>query len=76
MDALVSLLVGAVLLAIVVAPLLMYFSGRGLTFLQSLRISAVSFAVWAGIMLVFYFTVEPVTGRTVSGILVCALLGL
>ena len=69
MDALVSLLVGAVLLATVVAPLLMYFSGRGLTFLQSLRISAVSFAVWAGIMLVFYFTVEPVTGRTVSGIL-------
>ena len=75
MDALVSLLVGAVLLAIVVAPLLMYFSGRGLTFLQSLRISAVSFAVWAGIMLVFFFTVEPVTGRTVSGLVALCLAG-
>jgi hypothetical protein len=68
-------LAGAVLLAIVVAPLLMYFSGRGLTFLQSLRISAVSFAVWAGIMLVFFFTVEPVTGRTVSGLVALCLAG-
>ena len=74
-PALISLLVGAVLLAIVVAPLLMYFSKGGLTFLQSLRISAVSFAVWAGIMLVFFFTVEPVTGRTVSGLVALCLAG-
>ena len=71
MDVLVRLYWGFLLVvvsAIAVAPLLKYFSRGGLTFLQSLWILAVSFAVMTGIMLVFFFAVEPVTGGTVTGL--------
>ena len=72
MDALVRLVVGAVLLvavpAIVGAPLLMYFSRGGLTFLQSLRNLAAGFAVLTGTAMVFILTIEPVIGGAASGL--------
>ena len=72
MDLLVRFLVGAVLFvavpAIVVAPLLMYFSRGGLTFLQSLRILAAGFAVVTGTAMVFILAIEPVIGRAASGL--------
>jgi hypothetical protein len=68
---LVTAFFGAVFLvgvfAIVSAPFLMYFSGA-LTFIQALRISAVSFAVMMSLMFAFY-AIKPVgTGAGVEGI--------
>ena len=72
MDLLVRFLVGAVLFvavpAIVGAPLLMYFSRGGLTFLQSLRNLAAGFAVLTGTAMVFILTIEPVIGGAASGL--------
>ena len=70
---------GALLVAvptILGTPILMYFSRGDLTFLQSLRIVAASFAIMVGAILVFVLGIEPVIGTAVSGpaILLCVCL--
>ena len=74
MDGLVSFLEGVVVLyavpTILCAPFLMYFSAGGLTFLQSLRIAALSFTVMVSAITL---AIEPVIGNEISGaaILLC-----
>jgi hypothetical protein len=74
MDWLVSFLVGVVVLyavpTIMCAPFLTYFSAGGLTFLQSLRIAALSFTVMVSAITL---AIEPVIGNEISGaaILLC-----
>ena len=74
MDHLISYLVAFVVLyavpTILCAPLLMYFSGGGLRFLQSLRIAALGFAI---MLPAIKLTVEPVIAEQISliAILLC-----
>ena len=74
MDALASFLVGVGVLyavpTILCTPFLKYISAGGLTFLQSFRIAALSFAVMVGAIILAN---EPVIGNEISGaaILLC-----
>ncbi len=67
MDHLISYLVALVVLyavpTILCAPLLMYFSGGGLRFRQSLRIAALGFAI---MLPAIKLTVEPVIAEEIS----------
>ena len=67
MDHLISYLVAVVVLyavpTILCAPLLMYFSGGGLRFRQSLRIAALGFAI---MLPAIKLTVEPVIAEEIS----------